>query len=86
MTDHTMTRDAACGSARWAAGFMGMSIRTFYSKRPTLEAKGFPRPDPVLNLYIKADVKAWLEKRRRIQDSDKVVDGIERPSINLDAL
>ncbi|MBR9766076.1 MAG: hypothetical protein GYB53_21805 [Rhodobacteraceae bacterium] len=86
MADHTLTKEAACGSASWAAQHLGMSPRAFRDKRSALEAEGFPEPDPLLGRYLKADVRAWLEKRRRVSDSDKVTVGGERPSINLDAL
>ncbi|MBT9383469.1 hypothetical protein KM176_06335 [Pseudooceanicola sp. CBS1P-1] len=86
MIDHTLSNDAACGSTRWVAQFMGMSCDRFRGRRRNLEAEGFPRPDPVLKLYIKADVQAWLARRRRILDADPTSLGLERPSINLDAL
>ncbi|MBT9384491.1 hypothetical protein KM176_11530 [Pseudooceanicola sp. CBS1P-1] len=86
MADHSLTAEAACGSSKWAAQFLGLSPGAFSDRRRTLEAKGFPQPDPLLKLYIKADVMAWLETRRRIRDGDKMPEDGERPRLNLGAL
>lgn len=86
MTDHTLTPEAACGSATWAAQHLGMSVPAFRGRRASLEAEGFPKPDPLLGRYLKADVRAWLENRRKVADSDKVSFGGEGQSINYAAL
>tara|TARA_R110000868_G_scaffold237132_9_gene491651 strand:+ start:48152 stop:48412 length:261 start_codon:yes stop_codon:yes gene_type:complete len=86
MTDHTMKPTAACGSTKWVAETLGMSVRTFYDKRSNLEAERFPKPDPILKLYIKADVKAWIEHRRRIEDPGKVEVQGSQERIKFDAL
>jgi len=38
----------------------------FFRKRDELQAAGFPKPDPLTGRYIKADVDAWVERRRQI--------------------
>ncbi|MCA1336854.1 hypothetical protein [Pseudooceanicola marinus] len=86
MADHTLNKEAAVGSTRWVSSFLGMSPGAFRNRRQNLEAEGFPRPDPILKLYIKADVKAWIENRRRVTDAAKVFPDAERQRINLDAL
>jgi hypothetical protein len=67
MSDPTFSAVSRLGSTRWCAQALGMPLSTFRKQRPTLEAQsGFPRVDPVLGLTIKADVDAWIEKRREV--------------------
>ena len=86
MADRTLDRTSAYGSTAWVAQRLGISPRAFRDKRSQLSAEGFPEIDPLMKLYIKADVDAWIEKRRSITDSDKVASGGARPGINLAAL
>lgn len=66
--DHTFHADAAYGSERWCALVLGKSYEWLRKARADLEADGFPRRDPLLNLTQKADVLAWIARRRRIAD------------------
>lgn len=66
MTDISMNADAMYGSLSWAALRMGHSKDWFFRAREKLEAEGFPQRDPLTNMYLKQDVDAWIEKRRRI--------------------
>lgn len=66
--DPTLSQDAAYGSLRWCAMRLGRSIDWLRDARPTLEREGFPRVDPLLGLTLKADVEAFLAKRRRVAD------------------
>ena len=67
--DQTFSAQAAFGSERWCASRVGRSIDWFFRNRDQLEAAGFPRRDPVLKLRCKADVDAWIEKRRQVRDT-----------------
>ena len=64
---------------------LGISQSTFYHRRPSLEAEGFPKPDPVMRAYLGEDVEAWLKSRRKVSDPDTVTMGGE-VQINFDAL
>jgi hypothetical protein len=67
MTDRTFSAVSRLGSTRWCAEACGLTLGAFKKKRPLWEAQsGFPRVDPVLGLTIKADVDAWIEKRREV--------------------
>lgn len=63
MPDATLSDRARFGSKRWAAETLGKSVDVFNRLLPDLEASGFPRPDPILGTYIKADVLTWIENR-----------------------
>ncbi|PJE33451.1 hypothetical protein PSM7751_00001 [Pseudooceanicola marinus] len=86
MKDRTLTTEAAVGSTRWVSSFLGMSPEAFRNRRKNLESEGFPRPDPILKLYIKADVKAWIENRRSIAPENLVVSSAKKKNINFGAL
>lgn len=66
MTDISMNANALYGSLSWAALRIGRSKDWFLKAREKLEAEGFPKRDPLTNMYLKPDVDAWIEKRRRI--------------------
>ena len=66
MTDISMNANALYGSLSWAALRIGRSKDWFLKARDKLEAEGFPCRDPLTNMYLKQDVDAWIEKRRRI--------------------
>ncbi|QBF32166.1 AlpA family transcriptional regulator [Thalassococcus sp. S3] len=70
LEDRTFDNVSAFGSRLWVASRLGVSLDTFYRKRESLEEKGFPKPDPLLNLYNKADVDAWNETRRQIKNAN----------------
>ncbi|MCJ8138567.1 hypothetical protein [Falsirhodobacter halotolerans] len=66
--DHTFHEQAAYGSDRWVAITLGKSLDWFKKHRPELERDGFPKKDGLVGLTMKADVEAWLGRRRRIAD------------------
>lgn len=68
------------------AEMIGISPSTFHKARPALEAEGFPAPDPVLRRYMRADVEAWIQSRRRVRDPDTVDPEGAPVKINWDAL
>lgn len=65
---------------------LGVAPSTFYDRRAALEATGFPKPDPVMRRYLRADVEAWIQSRRRVPDPDSVQMGASDLGINFDAL
>lgn len=66
--DRTFDRVSACGSDRWVAAILGSSVEWLRKHRGKLEAEGFPPKDPLIGLTLKADVEAFLAKRRRVSD------------------
>lgn len=64
--DPSFSDTAAYGSNAWAAARLGLTKDTFFRKRKDLEEQGFPKRDPLTNLYLKDDVEAWLDRRRKI--------------------
>jgi predicted DNA-binding transcriptional regulator AlpA len=66
--DYTMEEISLFGSVSWAAMRCGLSRENFKKKRPQLETDGFPRPDKITGTYLKADVDAWIERRRQVPD------------------
>jgi len=86
--DSTFSTDSAFGSITWAARRLGMSKDMFVKKRDTLEGEGFPQPDQLTGQYLKADVDAWIDHRRRIPDAPTVAGTLSRTrsEVNLDAV
>ncbi|NIZ10164.1 hypothetical protein [Pseudooceanicola sp. HF7] len=80
------TVETACGDISWAAQFLGMSKRRFSDRRRNLEAEGFPKRDPLLNIYIKADVEAWLENRRTVPEAAPPEPAVEPMVIDFNEL
>lgn len=70
MNDLTLSETSAYGSARWCAMRLGMSLSRFQRTRAMFEGEGFPRLDPLVGLTLKADVDAFLARRRRVADPD----------------
>lgn len=66
--DRTMEEVSAFGSERWCAAKLGQSLDWFKKTRPVLEHEGFPAKDKLIGLTLKADVDAFLAKRRRVAD------------------
>ncbi len=56
------------GSHAWCAAVLGKATDWFRKNRETLEAGGFPKECRVVRLTIKADVRAWITRRRRYAD------------------
>lgn len=59
---------ALYGSAAWVAACFGKSKSWFLQNRERLEAEGFPRRDPIIGTWIKADVIAFISSRRQVRD------------------
>lgn len=66
--DRTFSEVSAYGSAAWCAETLGWPEARFKRERGDLEAQNFPRVDPVTGLTIKADVLAWISRRRKFSD------------------
>lgn len=66
--DPTFSADAAYGSLKWCASRLGRSVDWLRDARSRLEREGFPEVDPLLGLTLKADVEAFLARRRRVAD------------------
>ena len=71
MGKHDTTFDAISlfGSERWVAGTLGRSVEWLRAHRDELAIAGFPPADPITGYRIKADVIAWVERRRRLPDA-----------------
>ncbi|MEP4037234.1 hypothetical protein [Pseudophaeobacter sp.] len=69
MSDPTMENISLNGSVRWAAARIGWTLNKFRQKRDILENDGFPKVDRITNLYVKADVDAWINRRRQLSDN-----------------
>ena len=65
-TDRTFDPVSQFGSLRWVAATMGLSVDQLRPRLPKMSDDGFPPPDPIVTLYIKADVLAWIERRRQL--------------------
>lgn len=78
--------ESAYGPQQWLLEFLNISSSQFQRKRSALEAEGLPKPDPILGQYLKADVRAWVESRRRVRDPGKVVESSTATGVNYDAL
>lgn len=78
------------GSIDWVALTLGLTADTFYRKRDALYEQGFPRPDPLNKTrYLKADVEAWVARRRVVPDAVQVCDtvsGDDSGEVNFDGL
>ena len=68
MTDPTLNPFAAFGSERWCSERLGKSVGWFRVNRPALEREGFPPKDKLIRLTLKADVEAFLDRRRKVAD------------------
>ena len=73
--DRTFHEASLYGSAEWAAATMGLSKDNFFRRRPGWEAIGFPKPDLINKMYLKADVHAWVARRRKLSDRIHLSDG-----------
>ncbi|SIT11265.1 hypothetical protein SAMN05421772_11954 [Paracoccus saliphilus] len=70
--DKTFDPVAAYGSEHWIAARFGRSHDWLKRERKRLESEGFPPRDPLTGFTLKADVDAWLAKRRRVADPVQV--------------
>lgn len=67
-----MSEEGAVVSVKWIAARLGKSPSWFDKARPKLEAHGFPKRDGLLGGWIRADIEAWIERRRQIRDTVEV--------------
>ena len=74
MTKHdpSFDPDSLTATQAWVARALGMSDEVFRKKRDNLYENGFPRRDALLFRWIKADVEAWIARRRQLSDSVEV--------------
>lgn len=72
MTDRSQSSVAAYGSDAWVALRFGRTVQWFRQHRAALEIEGFPRKDRLVGMTLKADVDAWLARRRTVADADAV--------------
>jgi hypothetical protein len=52
------------------AHHLGRKVGWLRTNRPKLEVDGFPRKDRLVGMTLRADLEAWIAKRRRIADPD----------------
>lgn len=87
--DPTFDPICAYASDAWCAARIGVSLDRFRrTLRPKMERDGFPPKDPITGLTLKADMNAWLEKRRRVADPDheRLETSARTGEVNLAAL
>lgn len=86
--DRTFDPVSAYGTERWVAATLGSSVDWLKKNRPRLETEGLPAVDKLIGLTLKADVEAFLAKRRRVPDAVAVSDNHDSrfTGVNLDAL
>ena len=82
--DATFSETSLAGSRAWVLHTIGRAESWFAKNRRHLEQDGFPKPDALLGLWIKADVRAWMEKRRQVKDAQAQKDA--KGEVNTDAL
>lgn len=83
--DYTFDPSSAYGSEAWCAKTLGVSRDWFWRHRAKLEADGFPARDALMNRTNKADVLAWIARRRRLPDAVVITSPPESQE-DLDAL
>lgn len=83
--DRTFDPMAAFGSEAWCASKLGTSLSWFRSNRDRLEVGGFPPRDPLVRMRMKADVLAWIDRRRTIRPLESSQRDPDK-GINWDAL
>lgn len=83
-----MTFDPLCafGSDRWCAVTLGKSLPWFRKTRPQLETDGFPQRDRITNYTLKADVAAWINRRRTVNFCDTLEPYHTPKEPNLDGI
>lgn len=83
--DRTFSDVSLYGSPAWCAETLGRPPDWFRRERAALETIGFPKVDPITGLTLKADVQAWISRRRKYADR-AIVDVSEPRGINHDKL
>jgi predicted DNA-binding transcriptional regulator AlpA len=56
--------------ARAVAKRLGWSLSTFTKYLPKLRRAGFPEPHPIIGRYLVADVETWIDRQRKLTDSE----------------
>lgn len=82
-TDLTFSDESRFGSTLWVATRLGMTVNTYHRRCKSLVEAGFPRRDPLTNLYPKDDVDAWINARHKSHVTLRV-EG--KQGINLDGI
>jgi hypothetical protein len=67
--DRTFDPLSEYGSNAFCAAVLGKSTVWFRTNRAALEMDGFPKACKIVGLTVKADVAAWIAKRRRYADT-----------------
>lgn len=83
--DSSFDETCAFGSDLWIAHVLGLSVMRLRKARPQLEADGFPRPDALIGRTNKADVHAWIARRRRLTDPvPAATHAVDQPRVHHD--
>lgn len=83
-TDRTFDAASLYGSTLWCGRMFGRSRDWFLRNKGRLYAAGFPQPDPVVGLYLKAAVYAWVDQRTNCPNRDTVTPARDE-GVNADA-
>lgn len=67
-----MTDGPAYISDTLVAFFLGRKVSWLRTNRDALEREGFPRKDKLVGLTLRADLDAWLARRRNVADAETV--------------
>lgn len=84
MSDPTMDNISLNGSVKWAAARIGWPLTRFKQKREILEQDGFPTIDRLTNLYVKADVDAWVNRQRQLSANIVFTGSAQHPAQEVD--
>lgn len=84
--DRTFEPVSRFGSLSWVAATLGLSKDQLRKRLPQMTTDGFPQPDPIVDLYIKADVQAWIDRRRQCVKTVNVIESKPISGANLDAV
>lgn len=83
-SDATFSDVSLYGSSAWVAARLGRSVGWLSSHRARLVADaGFPKPDAITGHYVKADIDAWIARRRRLSDTLTPAT-TESPTVRID--
>ena len=80
--DPSFSSEAEMWSAARVAAALGISIDKFKRKRVNLENESFPKPHPILGLYVRDDVRAWIKLQRKLVDKTNISVSDEPPVLS----